>query len=261
MTDRVDFNSVKISVRGLDAWYGPVQVLFNVSVDFPRGRTTALMGASGGGKTTLLRCLNQIIQSTSKGRFEGRIIIDGEDVAAKQKGIHKLRRRFGVLAQKPNPFPRSVYDNVAYGPRLHGLAKTRQQLDATVRNHLQRVGLWEEVRESLDDRATNLSVGQQQRLCIARALAYEPEVLLLDEPCAALDPVNAANVEALIRSLKDDYTIIMVSHHVELVGRVADFAVHVHEGRAIESGPVDAVLNAPRMQPTQEFVARSGSAP
>ena len=245
----------KVELKSVCVWYGSTQVLFDVDLGIPRHGLTAILGPSGSGKSTVLQCMNRMVDTHRTGRMQGEVLVDGIPVSSKRSGAARLRRRFGVVAQKPNPFPRSIHENVAYGVSLHRLADDKAHLDALVRASLARVGLWEEVKDRLDERATDLSVGQQHRLCIARALAYRPEIILVDEPVAGLDPAAAATIEEVIASLKHEYTLVVVTHHVDLARRVADHAVYLESGRLVEAGPAEQLLPLPRSDAERNFVS------
>ena len=246
--------AVKITARGVNVFYGGKQALFNVSMDMRENETLALIGPSGCGKSTFLRCLNRINDEVSGCRFEGRISLDGEDIYSSKIDVVDLRRRVGMVFQKPNPFPKSIFDNVAYGPRLHSSFKGRKELEEIVEDSLARSGLLEEVKDRLDEPGTALSGGQQQRLCIARAIAINPEVILMDEPCSALDPVATARIEALIDSLKRSYTIIIVTHSMQQAGRVSERTAFFYLGRLVECGKTDKILTNPDNRKTQDYI-------
>ncbi len=221
----------KIEARGVDVCYGDKPALVDVDLSVAAGRVTALIGPSGCGKTTFLRCLNRMNDVIDGCCVAGSITIDGHDIYAPGVDVELLRARVGMVFQKPNPFPKSIYDNVAYGPRIHGLARTRADLDALVEASLMRAGLWNEVKDRLDASGTGLSGGQQQRLCIARAIAVDPEVILMDEPCSALDPIATAHIEELIAALRGAYTIVIVTHNMQQAARVSQRTAFFHMGR------------------------------
>jgi len=247
--------AVRLAARGLSAWYGDVPALADVTLDVPAGAVTVLIGPSGSGKSTFLRCANRMIDTVRGARVRGLLALDGRDVRASGRGVETLRRRFGVLTQKPAPFPGSIRENVAWGLRLHRLAKTTAEVDAGVRRWLERVGLWDEVRDRLHERPAALSLGQQQRLCLARALSYEPEILMLDEPCAALDPQGAARVEDLIARAAGRHTVLVATHNLGLARRLAAHAAFFHEGRVVEAGPAEQVFGSPRDALTRDYLA------
>lgn len=242
-----------MSVRNLNVWYGPKQALKNINLDIPGQQITAIIGPSGCGKSTLLKSLNRLVELNDQARVEGEILLEEEDIYDRAADVTDVRTRIGLLAQKPFPLPMSIYDNVAYGPRIHGLA--RGQLDSSVREHLEAVGLWSEVGDRLKSPATGLSVGQQQRLCLARALAVEPEVLLCDESTASLDPISARGIEELLHSLKGRYTIVIVTHNLDQARRLADHVVFMWLGELIEYGPAATVFRHPKHELTQAYLS------
>jgi phosphate transport system ATP-binding protein len=242
-----------LSLRSLSLWYGARRALDAVTFDVPARRITALVGPSGSGKSSLLRCLNRLTDEIAEARVEGRVLLDGHDIRASDVAVHELRRRVGMVFQRPNPFPMSVYDNVAYGPRLTQ-SRSRRALDECVESALRAASLWDEVRARLDDSALTLSLGQQQRLVIARALAVEPAILLMDEPSSALDPAATLRFEELLRELARRYTIVLVTHNVQQAGRVSDFTAFLHGGRLIEFGGTDALLTNPRERLTEDYI-------
>jgi phosphate transport system ATP-binding protein len=247
-------NRVKLAVEHVDFWYGPKQALKDVTLDIHEHEVTALIGPSGCGKTTLLRCLNRTNDSVPGARMSGRITLDGQDIYDPRLDPPLVRRRFGWVAQKPNPFPWSVYTNVAYGARLHGLATRRQEADEIVETSLRMAGLWDEVKDRLDEPGNDLSGGQQQRLCIARALATRPEVLLMDEPASALDPIATAHLEELIEQLCADYTIVIITHNMQQAARLAQRVAVFHLGSMIEVGDASQVFVNPREELTNAYV-------
>ncbi|HYA70043.1 MAG TPA: phosphate ABC transporter ATP-binding protein PstB [Thermoplasmata archaeon] len=242
----------KLQTIGLSAWYGRKQVLYDISLDVPDRAVTAIIGPSGCGKSTFLRCLNRLHEETPRARIEGKILLDGEDLAT--KGVVSVRFRVGMVFQKPTPFPNmSIFENVAAGLRLLGVHE-RQALDDGVYDALQHAGLWEEVEDILDAPGTSLSGGQQQRLCIARALAVRPEVLLLDEPCSALDPIATAKIENLIAKLRSDYTVIVVTHNLAQATRVSDYTAFLYLGKLVEAGTTDQLFHRPVEKLTENYV-------
>lgn len=243
----------KIVVRDLNTYYGAKQALKNVSLEAPAHRVTALIGPSGCGKSTFLRTLNRMNDTIPGFRLEGRVLLDDEDVYAPGVDPVALRRRVGMVFQRPNPFPRSIYENVAFGPRLHGL-KRKAELDEVVEWSLRAANLWEEVRDRLRDSAFTLSGGQQQRLCIARALAVHPEVLLMDEPASALDPTSTSRIEDLITYLKSEYTIIIVTHNMQQAARISDQTAFFLDGQLVEAGPTSEIFTRPREKRTEEYI-------
>jgi phosphate transport system ATP-binding protein len=242
-----------ISIRDLSVSYDGRAALKGVTVDIPDGQITAIMGPSGCGKTTLLRCCNRLIDLTEDARVSGSVLIDGANIFDPSADTIGLRKKMGFLAQRPYPLPMSIYDNVAYGPRLHG-ARDRHQLDDIVARCLRVSSLWEEVKDRLRSPAARLSVGQQQRLCLARALALDPEVLLGDEPTSALDPTSAQQVERLLVELKGDYTIVLVTHILRQAKRLADYVIFLYLGELIEHGPADKVFSDPRSPITRAYL-------
>ncbi|HET9330559.1 MAG TPA: phosphate ABC transporter ATP-binding protein PstB [Steroidobacteraceae bacterium] len=242
------------SCRDVSVYYGAKQALKNVSIDVGRRQVLAMIGPSGCGKSTFLRCLNRMNDTIPGARVTGSIKLDGRDIQGPQQDPVQLRARIGMVFQKPNPFPKSIYDNVAYGPRIHGLARSRAQLDDIVCSSLQRAGLWDEVKERLASPGTGLSGGQQQRLCIARTIAVHPEVILMDEPCSALDPVATARIEDLIDELREQYAIVIVTHSMQQAARVSQRTAYFHLGELIEVGDTDRVFTNPRHRLTEDYI-------
>ena len=242
----------KIRARAIDVYYGEKQALFQVALEVPRQQVTALIGPSGCGKSTFLRCINRMNDVIEGCRVEGALTIDGEDVATLDPVA--LRARIGMVFQKPNPFPKSIYDNVAYGVRIHALAQNRKQTDEIVQESLVRAGLAKEVADRLNDPATTLSGGQQQRLCIARAIALQPDIILMDEPCSALDPIATARIENLIAELSQNYTIVIVTHSMQQAARVSHRTVFFHLGRVVESGETTQIFTKPRRRQTERYI-------
>ncbi len=245
---------IRIRARGLSVFYGENQALFNVDLDIPSNSVTALIGPSGCGKSTFLRCLNRMNDLIESCRVEGHIHLDGHDIYAPEVDVVLLRGKVGMVFQKPNPFPKSIYENVLYGPRIHGLAPSKDAGDAILEDALRRAGLWEEVKERLHLPGTSLSGGQQQRLCIARAIAVNPEVILMDEPCSALDPIAAARIEELIEELKARFTIIIVTHSMQQAARISDRTSFFHLGRVVETGETEQIFTRPRLKQTQDYI-------
>jgi phosphate transport system ATP-binding protein len=242
-----------MSSTKLDFFYGDFKALHEVSLEFYRNQVTALIGPSGCGKSTFLRCLNRMNDLIPISRVEGKILIDEEDIYAPAVDVVNLRRRVGMVFQKPNPFPKSVFDNIAYGLRVNGV-RDKAFINDRVESSLKRAALWEEVKDRLPDTALGLSGGQQQRLCIARALAVEPEVLLMDEPCSALDPVATQKIEELIHELKQRYTIIIVTHNMQQAARVSDVTAFFYIGKLIEVGETQGLFTRPRIKETQDYI-------
>lgn len=243
-----------ISAKAVNVYYGDKQALFNVTLDISRQEVTAFIGPSGCGKSTFLRCFNRMNDTIVGCRVEGNIFMDGMDINSPEQDVVSLRAYVGMVFQKPNPFPKSIYDNVAYGPRLHGLAPDKAAQDALVEECLKRAGLWEEVKDRLHQPGTGLSGGQQQRLCIARAIAVNPHVILMDEPCSALDPIATARIEELIGELKQQYTIIIVTHSMQQAARVSQHTAFFHLGKIMEFGKTEQIFNAPNNQQTRDYI-------
>jgi phosphate transport system ATP-binding protein len=249
----------KMEARNVSVHYGAAQALFSVNLEIPARRVTALIGPSGCGKSTFLRCLNRMNDMIAECRVEGNIFLDGEDIYVPSVDPVALRARVGMVFQKPNPFPKSIYENVAYGPRIHGLFRTKEELDGIVTASLERAGLLSEVKDRLHAPGTGLSGGQQQRLCIARAIAVGPEVILMDEPCSALDPIATARIEELIEELKERFTIVIVTHSMQQARRVSDYTAFFHLGRLLEYGNTTQMFEKPRHRQTLDSISgRSG---
>ncbi|MGF1445022.1 MAG: phosphate ABC transporter ATP-binding protein [Pikeienuella sp.] len=244
-----------LRIEDANFFYGETQALIDVDLELYPREVVAFIGPSGCGKTTLLKCLNRMHDGTRGARFEGKIALHEQDLYAPGIDPPTIRRRFGWVAQAPNPFPRSVYENVAYAPRLHGLIENDQAMDAHVRRCLERADLWEEVEERLEEGALALSGGQQQRLCIARALAIEPEILLMDEPCSAIDPIATAHIERLIRELAEEFTVVIITHNLEQAKRISDRVAMFNLGRLIEVGPTARVFEDPAHPTTAAYLA------
>ncbi len=244
----------KVSCRHINVFYADKQAIFDVSLDIPDRSVTALIGPSGCGKSTFLRCINRMNDTIDIARVSGQVIIDGQDVNSSAIDPVLLRSRVGMVFQKPNPFPKSIYDNIAYGPRIHGFASGREELDGLVEKSLKRAGLWEEVKDRLDAPGTGLSGGQQQRLCIARAIAVSPEVILMDEPCSALDPIATARIEELIDELRRRYCIVMVTHSMQQAARVSQRTAFFHMGELIEVGDTGQIFTSPAEKRTEDYI-------
>jgi phosphate transport system ATP-binding protein len=243
----------KLSIQDLCAYYGKSMALDHIRLEIPGQQVTAVMGPSGCGKSTLVRCLNRIHETTPKATVEGQVLLDGEDIYELDPTL--VRRRIGMVFQKPNPFATmSIYNNVAAALRFGGPRVSRSEMDQVVLQSLKQAALWEEVRDRLDSPATSLSGGQQQRLCIARALAAQPEVLLMDEPCSALDPVATAKIEELIADLKKNYTVVIVTHNMQQAARVSDFSTFLYLGKLIEFGPTEELFERPKEQLTESYI-------
>jgi phosphate transport system ATP-binding protein len=244
----------KMSMRGVNVFYDTKQAIFDVSLDIGKNEVVALIGPSGCGKSTFLRALNRMNDTIDICRVRGDLKLDGEDIYSSKMDVVELRARVGMVFQKPNPFPKSIYENVAYGPRLHGLADRRYDLDEIVENSLRKAGLWDEVKDRLHQPGTGLSGGQQQRLCIARTIAVSPEVVLMDEPCSALDPIATAKIEELIDELSESYTIAIVTHSMQQAARVSQRTAYFHLGRLIEMNDTNKVFTAPDHRLTEDYI-------
>ena len=245
---------VVFDVEGLSVSYGGALALEGVSLEIRKGFVTAFIGPSGCGKSTFLRCLNRMNDTIPSARVAGKIELDGEDITSSSMDVVQLRARVGMVFQKPNPFPKSIFENVAYGPRIHGLSSSRATLDAIVETSLKRAGLWDEVKDRLQESGTALSGGQQQRLCIARAIAVDPEVILMDEPCSALDPIATAKIEELIHELRGRYAIAIVTHNMQQAARVSQRTAFFHLGELVEYGKTSEIFTNPRQQRTQDYI-------
>lgn len=244
----------KVSCRNVNVFYGDQQVIHDVSMDIADRAVTALIGPSGCGKSTFLRCFNRMNDTIEGARVEGCVEIDGEDVNARGVDPVLIRSRVGMVFQKPNPFPKSIYENVAYGPRIHGLARDELDLDEIVERSLSRAGLWDEVSDRLSMSGASLSSGQQQRLCIARAIAVGPEIILMDEPCSALDPIATARIEALIDDLRRRFCIVVITHSMQQAARVSQTTAFFHEGRLVEHGETEMIFTNPSDTRTQDYI-------
>ena len=244
----------KMTARDVRVFYGDKEALKGVDIDIFDDRVTAFIGPSGCGKSTFLRCLNRMNDTIPSARVTGRIELDGQDINSAAMDVVQLRARVGMVFQKPNPFPKSIYENVAYGPRIHGLASGKTEMDAIVEKSLKRAGLWEEVKDRLQESGTALSGGQQQRLCIARAIAVDPEVILMDEPCSALDPIATARIEELIHDLRGRYAIAIVTHNMQQAARVSQRTAFFHLGEMVEYGKTSEIFTNPREQRTQDYI-------
>ena len=247
-------SEIVFSIKDLNVRYGDTRALTDVTLDIQKKNITALIGPSGCGKSTFLRCLNRMNDEVANCRVSGTVLLEGRDIHDKRYDVVDLRTRVGMVFQKPNPFPKSIYDNVAYGPRIHGMAKNRAQLDGMVEKSLRDAGLWDEVKDKLGDMGTQLSGGQQQRLCIARALAISPQVLLMDEPCSALDPIATARIEELMFQLRKRYTIIIVTHSMQQAARTSKRVAFFHLGKIIEYGATDDIFTSPKEKQTEAYI-------
>ena len=247
-------NQNAFEIRGLNLWYGSHHALHDVDIDIPARQVTALIGPSGCGKSTFLKTLNRMNDLVEGIRIEGELLFEGQDIYAPSVDVNRLRREVGMVFQKPNPFPMSIYDNVAYGPKVHGVRK-REELDAIVEESLRGAALWDEVKDRLKKSALGLSGGQQQRLCIARALAVKPQVLLMDESTSALDPISTGQIEELVGELKRDYTVVMVTHNMQQAVRVSDYAAFFLLGDLVEFAPTEQLFNSPADSRTADYVS------
>jgi phosphate transport system ATP-binding protein len=247
------FETPHIRVKDLNVFIGDNHILKNISLDIPDKKITSFIGPSGCGKTTLLKTFNRLLDRNKEVRIEGAVLVDGEDIYSKQVEVTGMRRKMGLLSQRPFPLPMSIYDNIAYGPRIHGTRK-KKELSRSVEHYLRATGLWEEVKDRLNSPATGLSIGQQQRLCLARGLAVEPEIILGDEPTSALDPLSTQRIEELFLQLKDKYTIVLVTHILRQARRVSDYIVFIYMGEIIEFGPTEELLLNPKERLTKEYV-------
>jgi phosphate transport system ATP-binding protein len=243
-----------MAARGVNVRYGDKQAVRNVSLDIGRNQVLAMIGPSGCGKSTFLRCLNRMNDTIAAARVNGVITLDGNDIYDRKQDVAQLRARVGIVFQKPTPFPHSIYANVAYGPRIHGLAKSRGDMDELVHTSLVRAGLWEEVKDRLSTPGTSLSGGQQQRLCIARTIAVNPEVILMDEPTSALDPIASAKIEDLIDELRANYAIVIVTHNMQQAARVSQRTAYFHMGDLVEVGPTDLIFTNPQQRLTEDYI-------
>ena len=244
----------KLAIRNVQVFYADKQAIHDVSMDIGRNEVIAMIGPSGCGKTTFLRCLNRMNDTIEGCRIEGVIELDGDDIYAPKQDVVPLRARVGMVFQKPNPFPKSIYENVAYGSKIHGLARRKADLDEVVETSLKRAGLWSEVKDRLGASATSLSGGQQQRLCIARTIAISPEVILMDEPCSALDPIATARIEELIAELSENFTIAIVTHSMQQAARVSDRTAYFHLGRLLEVNGTEKVFTNPENEMTEAYI-------
>lgn len=242
-----------IKTENLNLWYGDKQALFDININIKRNKITALIGPSGCGKSTLIRCFNRMNDIIDGCRIKGKVIFNGVNIYQEDIDVVEIRKKIGMVFQKPNPFPKSIYENVAYGPRIHGM-RDKKELDEIVERSLKAAALWDEVKDRLHESALSLSGGQQQRLCIARALAVEPEVILMDEPCSALDPVATAKIEDLINELKKKYTVVIVTHNMQQAARVSDYTGFMYLGRLIEFGETKQIFENPREELTEKYI-------
>jgi len=253
-TQTASNHAPKIHARDVSVYYGDKRAIDNVSIEIPNRYVTAFIGPSGCGKSTFLRTLNRMNDTIASARVEGEILLDDEDIYKSGMDVVQLRARVGMVFQKPNPFPKSIYENIAYGPRIHGLASAKADLDGIVERSLGRAGLWDEVKDRLTDSGTALSGGQQQRLCIARAIAVDPEVILMDEPCSALDPIATARIEELIDELRERYAIVIVTHSMQQAARVSQRTAFFHLGKIVEYGDTHDIFTNPREEKTKDYI-------
>ncbi|WP_111560327.1 phosphate ABC transporter ATP-binding protein PstB [Paracoccus sediminilitoris] len=251
----VSQKETKIQARDVQVWYGQKQAIKDLDVDILDKTVTAFIGPSGCGKSTFLRCLNRMNDTIDSARIEGRIAIDGEDIYDRRVDPVQLRAKVGMVFQKPNPFPKSIFDNVAYGPRIHGLARNKAELEEIVESSLRGAALWNEVKDRLSEPGTGLSGGQQQRLCIARAVATSPEILLMDEPCSALDPIATGQVEELIEQLRERFSVVIVTHSMQQAARVSQKTAFFHLGNLVEYGDTDDIFTKPRDSRTEAYIS------
>lgn len=245
--------TIEISVRNLNLWYGENHALINIGIDIPKNRITALIGPSGCGKTSFIRCLNRMNDLIPGTKMEGEILVGGEDITRRDVDVVSLRKKIGMVFQKPNPFPSSIFDNIAYGPRIHG-ENNKERLVRIVEDSLKRAALWDEVKDRLNLSALSLSGGQQQRLCIARTLAVEPEIILFDEPCSALDPISTSKIEDLMVELRKRYTIVIVTHNMQQAARVSDYTAFFLNGELIEFDETRKLFKTPREKSTEDYI-------
>lgn len=246
-------NRLKLLVNDVNLWYGNFQALKNINLDLQENEITAFIGPSGCGKSTMLKCLNRMNDLVEDCRIEGNMLLDGEDIYASNYDVNLLRKRVGMVFQSPNPFPMSIFDNIAYGPRTHGI-KDKEKLEEIVEKSLRGAAIWDDVKDKLHQKATSLSGGQQQRVCIARALAVEPEVLLMDEPTSALDPISTLKIEELVQDLKKAYTIVMVTHNMQQAARVSDKTAFFLTGEVIEMDDTEKIFSNPRDSRTEDYI-------
>ncbi|MHB8808587.1 MAG: phosphate ABC transporter ATP-binding protein PstB [Desulfobulbaceae bacterium] len=244
----------RMTCRNVNVFYGEKQAIQDTSIDIGKNEVLAMIGPSGCGKSTFLRCLNRMNDTVDSCRVTGEILLDGQDIYDRKVDVVPLRAQVGMVFQKPNPFPKSIYENIAYGPRIHGLVATKGELDQIVETSLIKAGLWDEVKERLQQPGTGLSGGQQQRLCIARAIAVSPEVILMDEPCSALDPIATATIEELINELRTQYTIVIVTHNMQQASRVSQRTAYFHLGDLIEVGPTERIFTNPIHPLTEDYI-------
>ncbi len=244
----------KLTIRDLKLWYDDFEALHGVDLDIPSGKVTAFIGPSGCGKSTFLRCLNRMNDRIPGCRVQGDVLLEGNDIYAPDVDVVQLRTHIGMVFQKPNPFPKSIYENIAYAPRIHGMMQDGPDMDALVETALKKASIWDEVKDKLKQPGTALSGGQQQRLCIARTIAIQPDVILMDEPCSALDPIATAKIEELMDELKQEYTIVIVTHNMQQAARASDFTAYFYLGDLIEYGKTTDIFTAPKNQRTEDYI-------
>jgi len=247
-------NETKISIRDLKLWYGEFEALHGIDLDILSGKVTAFIGPSGCGKSTFLRTMNRMNDRIPSCRIEGEILLEGQNIYAPEVDVVQLRTHVGMVFQKPNPFPKSIYENIAYAPRIHGLVDDGPDMDELVESSLRKASIWDEVKDKLQQPGTALSGGQQQRLCIARTIAVAPDVILMDEPCSALDPIATAKIEELMDELKKDYTIVIVTHNMQQAARVSDYTAYFYLGDVIEFADTHTIFTAPANQKTEDYI-------
>ena len=243
---------IKISIRNLNIWYANVQVIKNVNLDIEKNKVTAIIGPSGCGKSTLIKSINRMLDIIPEAKVSGTILLDGENIYNMDETL--LRKRIGIVFQIPNPFPKSIFENVAYGLKIHKMFENKEESYFKVEKALKQAALWDEVKDNLDKFALDLSGGQQQRLCIARCIALEPEVILFDEPCSALDPIATAKIEELIENLKQSYTIIIVTHNMQQAARISDYTAFLYLGKLVEFGPTERIFTTPQNKMTEQYL-------
>ncbi len=244
----------KLTIRDLKLWYGDFQALHGINLDILAGKVTAFIGPSGCGKSTFLRCLNRMNDRIPGCRIEGQVLLEGEDIYAPDVDVVQLRTHIGMVFQKPNPFPKSIYENIAYAPRIHGMVSDGPEMDELVENALKRASIWDEVKDKLDQPGTALSGGQQQRLCIARTIAVQPDVILMDEPCSALDPIATTKIEELMDELKEEYTIVIVTHNMQQAARASDYTAYFYLGNLVEFGETEQIFTSPTRRETEDYI-------
>ncbi|MDQ6992045.1 MAG: phosphate ABC transporter ATP-binding protein PstB [Mariprofundus sp.] len=244
----------KMKIRDLKLWYGDFEALHGINLDVYSDKVTAFIGPSGCGKSTFLRCMNRMNDRIASCRIEGQMLLEGSDIYAPEVDVVQLRTHVGMVFQKPNPFPKSIYENVAYAPRIHGLVTDGPDMDELVETSLKKASIWNEVKDKLQQPGTALSGGQQQRLCIARTIAVQPDVILMDEPCSALDPIATAKIEELMDELKNDYTIVIVTHNMQQAARVSDYTAYFYLGDLMEFGETQQIFTAPTHQKTEDYI-------